>query len=96
MNTDPFTETFAGLMEERGWSLRELSRRMEKDGDGLHHVTLSLMMRGEMPPSKRAMELISKAMRISPETFAEYRLETKREALDWRRRGLVKALRELD
>jgi transcriptional regulator with XRE-family HTH domain len=95
MNTKPFTETLAGLLEERDWSLRELSRQMEADGERISHVTLSALSRGVLPPSKRAMELIAKACRVDPAVFAEWRLEAKRLELDWRTQGLKRALRAL-
>lgn len=99
MNRKPFIETFEKLLREREWSLRELSRRIEKDqgeGRGLHHVSISLLARGVNPPSSRAMEKIAKAMRIDPRTFPEYRLDLKRAELDWRKRGLTRALKALD
>lgn len=97
MNNRPFAETLDRLLEERSWSQRELSKRLTKEfPPGIHHVTISSMYRGTMHPSMRAMELIAKTMRVDPAEFAEYRLEARRDQLNWRKHGLRKALKALD
>jgi hypothetical protein len=95
-SSKPFTPTLEALLRERDWSVRRLSRETKEVAPpGIAHVTLRSMMVGDMAVSMRAMEAIAKACLVSPEHFAEYRLEAKREALNWRKRSLRSALREL-
>jgi hypothetical protein len=41
------------------------------------------------------MAAIAEALNVEPEVFAEYRLQARRHALDWRAVGLKNALRAL-
>lgn len=97
-NRKPFAETLQGLLDERGWSQRELARRLEAEfgREKIAHSTIRLYMIGDMHPTGFAMERIAKCMRIDPDTFAEHRLETVRDQLNYRTRGTQKALRSLD
>jgi len=85
-------------------SVRPDLRRANYDrSPGLTHPYLGMLLRGELPTSPRACEIIADALNIQPEYFAEYRLDVARERLDWRgpdpetrHRRLALALRTLE
>ena len=88
----PFPDALSDLLIQQDVSLRELSRRTMADGDWGRPSSLSLLMRGEMPPTYEAMERIAKALHVSPRYFAEYRLAETRRRLDPRHVPLEEAL----
>lgn len=99
MNNRPFAETLQALLDERDWSQRELSRRLEAElgrEDKIASSTIRLYFTGDMHPTRSAMERIAKVLRVSPNHFAEYRLEVVRDALNWRLVGTRKAVRSLE
>lgn len=92
----PFAETLKSLLEVEQISQRELSRRcIDENGWGSSR-TISQLARGDLEPSFGAMENIAKALRISPATFAEYRLMAARNRLDPHVVGLKRALKTLE
>lgn len=88
----PFPEALSDLLAQQDVSLRELSRRTVEHQDWGRPSTLSLLLRGEMPPTFEAMEKIAAALQVSPRYFAEYRLEETRRRLDPRFASLDEAL----
>lgn len=69
------------------------------------HTTVNRIVTGESPVTPRMIERIAYTLgpEVSPEHFAEYRLDLARERLEWRdpdpetrRRRLALALRELE
>jgi transcriptional regulator with XRE-family HTH domain len=92
----PFTETLKSLLDMEQISQRELGRRcVEENGWGSSR-TIAQLAKGELQPSFGAMENIARALRISPATFAEYRLMAARNKLDPREVGLKRALKTLE
>lgn len=89
-SSKPFSEAAAGLLEQRGMSGRRLAAET-----GLSQTAIALMLRGELAPSLQAMEAVAKALDVEPTWFAEYRLDARREQLNWRTRGLKRALTAL-
>lgn len=96
MTNEPFTQAIHPLLDERGWSLRELARRCEKETDWGTPGTVSLIARGGYPPTRDALENIAKVLRIKPTYFAEYRLMEARRQLDPKQVGLERALKNLE
>jgi transcriptional regulator with XRE-family HTH domain len=94
-SNDSFPETLARLLLEHDVSLRELSRRTMKANDWGRPSSISLLLNGELRPTLEAMEHIARALSISPDVFAEYRLARARYSLDPEAVGLKKALRNL-
>lgn len=94
-STKPIADTLHELMDERDWTLRELSRQTKQHGWGSPGA-LSFLFNGEQPPTIRAMEALAKALKVPPETFAEYRLAKAREQLDERVVGFKTALANLE
>jgi transcriptional regulator with XRE-family HTH domain len=93
----PFTEALAGLMEERGFSLREVSRRCQEREDGWgSRMTIARYLSGDAKPTMKAMEIIAGVFAISPGYFPEYRLRIARAQLDPEEVGLRVALSNLD
>ena len=86
MTNKPFHDALSELVIERGWSLRELARRTNKEipGDWGSSAVFSKYMKRADPPSTPALENIAKALRIDPRHFIEYRIDLARKALDWR------------
>lgn len=96
-STEAFPETLKALLDERSWSLRRLSRETRKNGaKGISGAAVAMMARGDLPPTREAMEIIAAALMVKPETFAEYRLERVRDGLNWRLHGTKKALARLE
>lgn len=91
----PFAEALSDLLQERELSLRQLEKLTAEHDDRVSNVMLSYLTRGDMEPSRRAMEAVAKALLIDPEFFAEFRLEKKRDELNWRHVGLKAALKAL-
>lgn len=83
-------------MAERQLSYRALSertRRADPAGAGLTHGHLAKLIAGRARPSRRALELIARALELEPYYFAEYRLAELRDQLDERRVGFDAAYR---
>ena len=89
-----FGEELAEILYERQMSQRELSRLTRANGWG-SHATVARLVDGELPPTFRAVEEISKALHVKPERFAEYRLMVARRLLDPAAVGVEEALRNL-
>jgi transcriptional regulator with XRE-family HTH domain len=95
-SNEPFTEALKDLMEENGYSLRELSRRCQSATDGWgSRMTIARYLSGEVAPTMRAMEIIAGVFQISPGYFPEYRLRIARAQLDPEEVGLPVALANL-
>jgi hypothetical protein len=92
----PFPEAVTELLEERDWSIRELSRHVRSESGWGALSTIHFMVRGDMPPSETGLKAISHALRVKPEHFAEYRLLKARESLDPEKVGVRRALKALD
>jgi transcriptional regulator with XRE-family HTH domain len=95
-STKPFPEVLSALLDERDWSHAELARRTRKEFKWGNQVTISDYLREVRRPSQRAMENIAAALRIKPETFAEFRLMKARHELDPKHVGLKRALKRLE
>lgn len=91
----PFSEALKELLEERGWSLRELARRTQNETEWGALSTLHALLMGYTGPTPEAIERIAHVLRVKPEYFAEYRLAQERAALDPDVVGLDKALARL-
>ena len=85
----------AELLEQRGWSQRELARHTERESGWGSSVTISLLASGELPPGIPAMEAIARAFRIDPARFPEYRMALLRNRLDPKRSPFSSALEAL-
>lgn len=90
----PFHDALADLLGEQEVSQSELARRVRGRGWGSKSA-VNLLARGELEPTIKAMSAIAKALTVSPEYFAEYRLAVARQRLDPRAVGLATALRNL-
>lgn len=84
MTDDAFGVELERLMKQRGLGVRELARQMESSGINPSGATISQLKKGYISPSTRLMEAVAVALEVPPEHFAEYRLETVRERLEWR------------
>ena len=91
----PFGTALKELMQERGWSIRELARRTQRETEWGAQSTIHVLLVGQATPTKEAIERVAHVFRISPEYFAEYRLAMERERLDPEVVGLEAALRHL-
>lgn len=91
---EPFAKALRDYLSEHGISQRELTRRTQKHGWG-SISTVNFIVKGELNPSIKAMEMISKGLSIHPSYWAEYRLAKARNALDPAVVGLKAALRNL-
>lgn len=91
----PLPKTLRKLLEEEGISQRELARRTRRHGWG-SVPAINMLCLGKLAPTIEAMEAIATALKINPDTFAEYRLATVRRDLDPEKVGLRKALRSLE
>jgi transcriptional regulator with XRE-family HTH domain len=92
----PLASALAALMTERRLSYRALSQRTrsaDPAGTGLTHGHLANLIAGRARPSRRALELIARALELEPDHFAEYRLAELRDQLDERRVGFDAAYR---
>lgn len=76
--------------------VRELARGTQKVAGWGAPNTVSLLMRGEYPPSIEGMEAIARVLGVNPDYFAEYRMAIKRRELDPKRVGFRRALAALD
>ena len=92
----PFGETLQSILDMEQISQRELGRRCVQESHWGSNRTIAQLVKGELSPSLGAMENIAKALRIQPETFAEYRLMVARNKLDPREVGLKSALKTLE
>lgn len=92
----PFPQAVAELLKEKGWSIRELSRRTKEQDDWGALSTIHLLLRGELRATPEAMEKIASALGVPPEHFAEYRLAVRRRQLDPDAVGLSRALANLN
>ena len=81
----PFGRTLTALMQEQDVGVRELARATQKAAGWGAPNTISLLMRGEYPPTIESMEIIARVLGVSPDYFAEYRMAVKRRALDPKR-----------
>lgn len=66
----PFAEALATLMSERGLSARSLAEQI-----GVHHTHVSVLLRGEKPPSVSLMRATSRALQLPPGYWAEERIQ---------------------
>lgn len=92
----PFTEALRELMEERGWSMRQLSRHTKDETGWGALSTIHLLVHGHLNPGPEAIEKIAAVFRVPPDYFAEYRLAKARDSLDPDVVGFEKALRNLE
>jgi transcriptional regulator with XRE-family HTH domain len=96
-SSQPFGEALRELMEARGLSYRALADATRQlDGKGMTHAHINMLARGHDRPSMRAMELLSKALGVNPDYFAEYRLARAMQELDPAEVGLERALENLN
>jgi hypothetical protein len=98
MGTDqPFHEAVRGVLAERGLTFRALAARtseIEPDGKGLSHSYLTTLGTHDRP-TRRAMEIVARALDLRPTFFAEYRLGLVRGLFDEEQQGLPRALQNL-
>ncbi len=94
-SSKPFPATLRKILEDEEVSQRELARRTIRHGWG-SMAAINLLYLGKLTPTIEAMEAISTALKIPPETFAEYRLAVVRRSLDPSQVGLRRALKALD
>ena len=92
----PFSRTLTTLMQKQDIGVRELSRATRARAGWGAPNTISLLMRGDIPPTIEGMEIIAGVLGISPDYFAEYRMAVRRRALDPKRVGFRAALAALD
>lgn len=90
---EPFSKALQRLLDERGWSLRELHRRTQHEVEWGALSTLHVLLTAQVHPTTEAIERIASVFRVKPTYFAEYRLAKAREALDENQVGLASALR---
>ena len=96
-SSQPFGDALRELMEARGLSYRALADATRQlDGKGMTHAHINMLARGHDRPSMRAMELLSKALGVKPDYFAEYRLARAMRELDPAEVGLEQALQNLN
>jgi transcriptional regulator with XRE-family HTH domain len=77
--------TYRGLAQ----ATRDLDER------GITHAHINMLANGHDRPSRRAMQLIAQACRVTPDYFAEYRLAEAMGELDPAEVGLEQALENL-
>lgn len=82
-------------MEELAYQTRYLDER-EGRGRGLSFSYISLLERDQRRPSPELIELLAKALGISPHEFSEYRLGLAQRLFDSQAQGLDTALENLD
>lgn len=95
-NQEPVTVVLRQLLDERGATLRGIAsrtRELDETGKGMNHTYISAVLNGRESPSPRSLELIARALDISPEFFIEYRIEKLREAINPRVVGIEVAAR---
>ncbi len=92
MTDRPFTKSLPALLEERGWSLRELVRRTQREIGWGSHAGIGKFLSGETTLTPKLLESVAKVMRIDPRHFPEYRLMLARRELDPNAVGLAQAL----
>jgi transcriptional regulator with XRE-family HTH domain len=92
----PITESLPAVLDERGWTGRELERQMKRKGHGLSSVSIVKLINGELPPTFNTMERLANTLNISPEFFAEYRLLKARDELDPQVTPFKTAMRNLE
>jgi hypothetical protein len=83
-------EALVPLMRDRGLtyrSLARLTRESDPDGKGLTHGYLVSLSKGTEQAGESALVLLARALEISPQEFADYRLAHLRALLDARRLG---------
>jgi transcriptional regulator with XRE-family HTH domain len=96
-STEPFGQALRALMNDRGLSYRGLADAIGMfDQQGITHAHLNMLANGHDKPSMRAMELIARACKVSPDYFAEYRLAAAMRELDPAVVGLEQALENLN
>lgn len=82
---EPFGTIVQQFLEEEDISLRELVRRGNETADEEDRRNVSNVhdqVTGKIPPSPAVMRLVASAVRVDPETFAEYRMWQTRRALN--------------
>ena len=92
----PFPEAIREVLDDRGWSIRELARHTKADTGWGAVSTIHFMVNGDIPVTRNGIEKISEALRIAPEFWAEYRLMRARDELDPEQVGFQTALRHLN
>ena len=95
-NQEPITVVLRRLLDERGATLRGIASRtraLDESGRGMNHTYISAVLNGRESPSPRSLELIARALEISPEFFIEYRMGKLREAINPRVVGFEAAAR---
>lgn len=90
MKPRPFAAVLSDLLAEREMSAHALSRHVELGPSALYNI-----LHGRSVPTIETTEKIARVLEVAPTVFAEYRLMKAADALDWRRHGLAKAMREL-
>ena len=77
-SNEPFGPTIQSLMSERGTTYRALAERTGLSAGYLNHL-----VHGNRPvPSNEVIGTLSKALRVEPEHFREYRLRVITERLE--------------
>jgi transcriptional regulator with XRE-family HTH domain len=90
----PFAEALSELKHERSLTFREMheaTQAADPTGRGLSGTHISRLCKGFEPPSSKTIVLIAKALGLSPQHFAEYRLAEARALLDERAPGGLRA-----
>ena len=95
MGEKPFREEVAQILVERDMSQRELARAIRRVTDWGTPGTISLLMSGQLVPTRLAMAAIAKGLHVKPERFAEYRMAKLRNELTPEKVGWAKALKTL-
>lgn len=86
----PLAQTLRKILKEQGVSQHELARRTRRHGWG-SVPAVNMLGRG-YTPSVEAIEAVSFALEIPPETFQEYELLKLRDSLDPNKVGMAKAM----
>lgn len=79
----PFRETVRHMLDLEDISLREMIRRGDRHADEPRTMgAIQPIMKGRAEPSIGVMEFVAAALRVDPETFAEYRMWQARRLFD--------------
>ena len=95
MSEARFADSLLALLEEKGWSQRQLVRETRRRSDWGSSTLMTFLTRGDMPPSLEAMETIASALQVDPAMWPEYRMAKWRHSLNPERVGYDAALKVL-
>jgi transcriptional regulator with XRE-family HTH domain len=87
---EPITVTLRRLTAAAGLTYRALAQRtreFDQRGRGVTHSYIAGLASGKEQPSPRSVELIARALDVTPDVFGEYRLAILRHELDPKRSG---------